>query len=726
MAPNGDVAMPTATNEYTDIPATSDGEVTTPAAPEMDEDEMPANQYDKSRGPSVSSAQRDGNTGTNIVLYVAKPESKEFAKVQGFAKLRELFNDPDDEIAENVRATLEFSSNRASNDRCKKVRNFLTNDKTKINDKTVPYILATYCMLGEYIPTMWNERGEGKKSGSKNPYTEWGKKAVQELQRVGAADHNYGFGIFKDDVTAKDWKLSFDYAKAKEALDEFFKSRKAQMASNHTKRSGSLGKYGASSPRQSPVVKQKKTTAMEASQKSGSYHVDDDETEDEGLQGDVDNDASYSGKSKDTPVSKSPFSRFNLNYGGFSRPQMPSKGHQNQGIALSSYRQRPIRLGPHHKHGPEDNLGFEGFPRRYGPGLTTSNTSSTQKLVGRTSQGYKAGYAVEKPSAPGAAADALPRPSGDSTVSSGQHLFGTPSALQPGPTAQFGASPWSCRGSNLSPARTPFEVPASVKGGYGALHDQSSSNLERHSGLGNPNMGTPQFGKIDLALLSSSQQNSLTRHGQSTPKIASLGRDGGFGTSNKDLSSLPSHSTTTRGEPDRLIGAGSDHNQSDTSLHQELLEDLGQDNPDSSGSPARFSELIGRLETSTKSAKGLYRDLMKRDERNINFEITRLKRELDASHQREKVKDDEIAALGTDVETLRAARDDLNSRIKELQEASKQSQRRADLLNRTLVSTMLQRALNKAGPTGKELGSISLGRITRCNGRCRWHGCLGG
>lgn len=282
MAPNGDLAMPTANDEYTDIPATSDGEVTTPAAPEMDEDEMPANQDDESRGPSVSSAQRDGNTGTNIVLYVAKPESKEFTKVQGFAKLRELFNDPDDEIAENIRATHGFSSNLASNDRCKKVRNYLTNDQTEIDDKTVPYILATYCMLGGYIPTMWNERGEGKKSGSKNPHTEWGKKAMQELQRLGAADYNYGFEIFKDYVTAKDWKISFDYAKAKEAFEEFSKSRKAQMASNHTKRSGSLGKHGASSPRRSLATKRQRTNT-EANTQPQESEAQDDAAEDDGV-----------------------------------------------------------------------------------------------------------------------------------------------------------------------------------------------------------------------------------------------------------------------------------------------------------------------------------------------------------------------------------------------------------------------------------------------------------
>lgn len=719
MASDDDVAMPAATDESTNMPTTGDSEVATPVAPKIsedemsiDEDEMPTDQDSESRGPSVSSAR---NTGANIQRYVEKPPTKEFAKVQGFAKLKELLNDPDDEIAENIRATHGFSPNLASNNQCKRVRDFLTRDETQIDDKTIPYILATYCMIGGHIATMWNERGEGKKAGSKRSHTAWGKKVMQELQRLGTADAKHGFEIFKDYATANDWRLSFDYNEAKEAFEDFSKSRKAEMASNHTKRSGPLGKHGASSPRQSPVVKQQKTTAMQASQKSGSYHVDDDGTEEEGFRGDVDNDASYSGKSKDTPASKSPFSRVNFNNKGFSRPQVPSNGNRDQDLAPSSHRQRPTPLGPHHNHGPEDNFGCEGVPRRYGPGLTTSYTSSTQKLVGRTSQGYKAGYVVEKSTAPGAAADALSRPCGDSSASTGQHLFGTPSTIQPGPAAQFGASPWSCRGSTLSPGQTPFGMPTSVKGGYGAPHNQSSSNLERPSVLGNPTMGTPQFGEIDLALLSSSsQQDSLTRLGQSTPKIASLGRDEGFGTSKKVLSFLPSRPTTTRGEPDRLIGAGSDHDQSDTPLHQALLEDLDQDNPDNIGLSACFSELIGQLEASTKSVKGLYRDFMKRYERNINFEITRLKRELDASHQREKVKDDKIAAFEADMEALRTLRGDmkqLNSRIEELQEISNKSQRRTDLINRTSVSTILQRALDRAGPTGKDLGTISLAEL---------------
>ncbi|KAG6359363.1 hypothetical protein INS49_012884 [Diaporthe citri] len=251
MASDDKAPMAMAADDGVDMHRAVNGEVATPAAPEMGEDHVSVEYASQSPSNSVSHGQIDGNTDAVWKRYVAEPQTPDYAKAQGMAKLREVLNDPDGKIADHIRKINGFNNQLASNEKCKKVGKLLTGDpETPITDDTVPFILAVWCMLGGNIPSMWPKRRKTKTS-----------QQVQETEDSVSSNE-------EDDT---------------------------EQATKKPKRKASPGKGSASSISKLPAAKRRKTKTSQKVQETEDSvlsrecneedPVDDDETsEDESLE----------------------------------------------------------------------------------------------------------------------------------------------------------------------------------------------------------------------------------------------------------------------------------------------------------------------------------------------------------------------------------------------------------------------------------------------------------
>lgn len=679
MASDDKAAMAMATDDGADMHMATNDEVATPTASEMGEDHMSIEEESQSPSLSVSHGQIDGNTHA----YVDQPLTPNYAKVQGMAKLIEVLSDPDGKIAGNIEKIHGFNKQLSSNNHCKEVRRYLTGDKkTPITDETVPFILAIWCVLGGNIPSMWLERVPGKKKGSRLPLTDWGKKMVNELAHLGSGG-KYEFELCKRYATENVGRTHFNWSKA---VKEFFmREDNVGQATKKPKRNAkpaSVGKHGASSPRNSPASKRRKNVAIKIPRQSGGSYAGDDDTEDEGNRGEVGNEVMCGGSKPGVPASRAPPTNLDFNRGGLQRPAVPRNGYQDQGDVPPPLQRTQALPGTHRNQGPEGSLGNDSVPRLYRPGLKTSKLSPDKTFLGRKSHRRKEGFPVEKPTAPGVTAGMLSPSYRNAIASPGQHRFGMPSALQQGSTA--------------SSSRTPFDVSVSGNRGSAVPHVQLHSALEHPSGSGDANMmNDSHFGDVDDDLLSPSHQGSMPGRRQDTLQVTnpvnrgSDTRDGEFATANRE-------------DSDVLDEAVNNRNKSDASFPGAQPGDLEQDSPDRMAISTHFPIFMGQLEDSTKFAKRWYEEWMKQNEQNIQYKsrISRLDKDLSVSRQNNKAEDAKIAALEEEVKQLK-------SRNTELEEVSKKSRRTVDLLNHTSALTILQRA----GKTDKGFHRISLAEL---------------
>lgn len=621
---------------------------------EMVKDDMSLDGKNQSPISSLSQGQINGSAGPLFKSFLSRPPDLTYAKVQGLAKLRQILNDPDGEIAEIIRKTSGFNQVPASNGRCKKVQHLLTGaEKASAMDKSVPFILATWCMLGGEIPTMWRERREGEKAGSRDRLTAWGKKMLVELRHLGSRN-KYDFEICKAYATREFQRAEFnniEFLKELEKLDDDAKSTKEKPTPNT--KPVSLGKHVASSPRQSPAAKRQKTVAFERTQQSGGYHTMSDEvTGYEGNRGDVDNNALGGGKKKHTPASKAQTAKADPHCGGLSHPEVPRNGYGDQEDALPPLQKGWAAPSAYRDQGPEDTHSNSAVPRRYAPGPKTSKMSSNKAFVGMKSQRRKEDDSVAMPTASGSPADVLASSQRHSTVPSGQPRSGMPSLLQQGPTA--------------SPGQTPFEASASVKRGSAVSYGQFHSAPGHPSESDNSDVmkGLLRFGKNDTTHVSPpSQRDFMPGRRQDTPWIASLvdrasdARREEFATGSKCLSSLHDSATANREEADRLDRAVSNRDKPDSCFTGAPSGDLDLD----SLHPALLSTHLSALNRELKrAAERLHRASVRQGERNIKHkdEVTRLKEELSDSRREIKVKDATIAALKEEVVIQKVANDD--------------------------------------------------------------------
>lgn len=281
MASHDEAAVAPASKDGADVPMATDNKVTTPTTPEIEEDQMSLDDENLSLSPSISHGQIDGNTDTEFKNYVPQPPNLIYAQVQGLARLQEMLNDPDGDIARQIQKTSGWNAKSlASNEKCKKVRHLLTDKEVPITDKTVPFILATWCMLGGFIPSMWHDKVEGAKRGSKTALSESGKKMVNELDKLGGSG-NFEFELcnrYTSEAHTK--KVDFDWAKFSKSLEKSNDDASQDKKAKSTARKASLGKHVASSPRQSPASKRQKIEAANQTQEvEGSNTPLEDEAE---------------------------------------------------------------------------------------------------------------------------------------------------------------------------------------------------------------------------------------------------------------------------------------------------------------------------------------------------------------------------------------------------------------------------------------------------------------
>lgn len=584
MSINDKVVVKTPYKDGADMPMAINDEVATPMTPEMDGDQM-------SPCPLISLGQIDGNTDDHFRVFLPKPPSLLYAKVQGFARLREMLNDPNGEIAHNIQKTGGWNvKTLASNEKCKKVRQFITGDKKAlpITDDTVPFVLATWCMLGGFVPSMWREKVEGEKPGC-GPLTDWGKKMIDELEHLGGSGE-YEFDLCNQYATKTvGRKHNFDWTEAAKIHDNLDDdAEQARKKSSANAQATSLGKHRASSPRQTPAAKRPKATTPRQGRGS---HAGDDDTEDERDRVEVKNDAMGAGKKKGLPISKTASTLSSFNRPGFPRTQVAKHDHRGQNDVPPPPQQIWESPSAWRGQGLEVNPGNSSTSRPFGPDLNIPNISSTTTSMDRNSQRPKKDCFVEEPTVPGVTTGMPSSSYQYPTASSGQPLLEVGSALQRVPTA--------------SPGRTPLE-------------------------------------ESTLASFVSGVQTGYLSEDRPGPTVQSR------------------HSWA-------------------------------------------FIEQIENLKESAQKEVNKRIDYYK--SRNSDLE-----KRLSVSHQDIVAKDNKFAALWEELEVWRRASDDkeqLESKIRELEAASKGSRQREDLLNRTSALTILQ----KASATGKELGTVFLAQL---------------
>lgn len=277
MAPNDEVSVTTLPDEVTMTMAPDDridlpmavNKVAMPTIPEI-EDHESLDDKTHSLIPPLPLDQVDGNEDTKIKPYKKNPSTVPFAKTQGLAKLKEVLDDPNGEIVDIIKKTTGFPELISANERCKKVRDYLTGE-AQVERRTVPFILAIWCMLGGIIPSLWDERPDGKKAGSKRCHTEWGKQMREELDHLGLGN-GFEFELCEDYATNNVSKAAFDVMEFEEVTNQWEPKPSAAPAS--------LGKHGPPSPRPPPASKRPKTVATETTQESGASYAGDDDTED--------------------------------------------------------------------------------------------------------------------------------------------------------------------------------------------------------------------------------------------------------------------------------------------------------------------------------------------------------------------------------------------------------------------------------------------------------------
>lgn len=458
MASQDEAAETTASEDGAGVAMATHNNIAATTTPEMNEDQIPPDDEYQFFGPSVSHGQIDGNTNTEIKRYVSQPPTLMYAKVQGLAMLKEMLNDPDGGIAHNIKKTSGWNvKSLASNEKCKKVRQFLTDKEVPLSEKTVPFILATWCMLGGFIPSMWHDKVEGEKRGSKAALTESGKKMVDELEHLGGRGE-YEYELCKRYATRNVGKMTdFDWTETAKGLEKSDNdARKAKKKSTPDAQPTSLGKHVASSPRQPPAAKRPMTVAP---QRRGDSYADDDDIKDEEGQVEVDGDVMDGSKRKGAPNPET------------TDAPLP--------------RQKKFALpGAHLNQGLDNSLGNGAGTRVYGPGLKTSKMSRKQKFTGRKSQWNSGGYSIAKPSV---TADVLSSPYRSLAASSGQAPCSVSSAQHEDSAATFGMSPPLERGLSSQPSLALF--PSLRRGENVATTNKAHSSPQ--PGSTTTNLGDP-------------------------------------------------------------------------------------------------------------------------------------------------------------------------------------------------------------------------------------------
>lgn len=449
MALNNRFVMATATGDGPGVDvlmANNDEVTTTPLAHKMNENDMSGDEENQSRVGSVSQGQIDGSTNANTKSFIRDPEDLRYAQVQGLAKLYQVFNDPKREIEENIRNTSGWNPTLASNTRCQKVRKWLSGEVTRMDEHTVPYVLATWCMLGGHIPSVWIPRKPGKKLGFDGKYTDWGEKLVGELQLIGCGNKSEICKDFDNGSIAV--RNAFNWDEWEDIRDN------PDGGMLDTKKSKPAKKRAMSSPRQSHAAKRQKTAPIDLSQRNEGDYPRDDDTEDEGSRGGVGNEVIDSGEQGVRGWNTST-TMVNSTREGF----LTSRKHRNRHRYRENAPQPPQQIwsirGARGIQDAEGNLGNDAASRRCVPGLKTSNMSSNKTLTGQTSWSHKNLNFLGKPTGPRPTADVLSSSHQDSTASFGQPLFGMPSSLQQASPVPFRV-PSSDRGSTTSSGQPSF------------------------------------------------------------------------------------------------------------------------------------------------------------------------------------------------------------------------------------------------------------------------------
>lgn len=132
---------------------------------------------------SYSESQVDGATDKPDTLYSRNPSGPQQARVQGISWLKACLGDPHEEISQEICKTRRFKWQHSSNERCKAVRQLFTGAQD-VDNKSVPFVLATWCMLAGAIPAIWKESHEGNKTGPKRTLVNWGTEMLQELDQL--------------------------------------------------------------------------------------------------------------------------------------------------------------------------------------------------------------------------------------------------------------------------------------------------------------------------------------------------------------------------------------------------------------------------------------------------------------------------------------------------------------------------------------------------------------
>lgn len=211
--------------------------------------------------PPISESQIDGTADNPTTRFSKNPASLEVAKTQGIALLRAVLSDPHGAIANEIVKTKGFKGQHASNDRCKTVRNLFTGQR-EVEDDSVDFVLATWCMLGGGIPAIWVVPREKNRGGEKKALTEWGEEMLEDLQHL-IMGNNSGLKHCKAYAKGIVAPASYNWAEAENELEaaekvvaESPKKPNAKAGSS----SAGAAKRPPSSPQPSSQAKRQRTS----------------------------------------------------------------------------------------------------------------------------------------------------------------------------------------------------------------------------------------------------------------------------------------------------------------------------------------------------------------------------------------------------------------------------------------------------------------------------------
>lgn len=313
--------MPTGVESEVESPTTPGDQMNQNQTPlhNLSEDGIPLFSEDMER--SYSERQVDGVTDEPDASFERNPKTAWIARVQGIAWLRAMLNDPNGYIAEEIFKTQGFKGQHSSNERCRTVRALFTGEKV-VDNKSVDYVLATWCMLGGAVPTIWKEPREKQKSGAIKPLTTWAKEILGELDQLWLARtselkhcKDYGRGIAAP--------TSYNLAEAMKELYAMANRPKQNKKKPPTASSSSnLMKRAASSPRQSPAIKRLKTTTTKQPNEVGEAEA---RNIDVGTPNQRDKQSNES-----VLISKTPPTKVDPPRGGCPRQAVPRDSHQGE------------------------------------------------------------------------------------------------------------------------------------------------------------------------------------------------------------------------------------------------------------------------------------------------------------------------------------------------------------------------------------------------------------